>query len=160
MLYTGSVMNNKLNVPDEVKPGKNYSFWADMKVNGWVCVAALIWGASACLFPHVVKQWPIAWQVIIVLAQVGAILLWVRDLARWIRGRDELHQRITLAAILFAVSATFFFVMLWHRLDKVGFFPASKNPNASWDITTVGHRILLLALFYFLGHTIFNRRYK
>jgi hypothetical protein len=164
MFYTASVMNNKLNIPEEVIPGKNYSFWADMKVNGWAVAAALIWGASDVLFPHVVRQWLVGWRVAITVAPFLVISLWVRDLKRWIRGMDELHQRITLAAILFAVSATLFFVVLWHHLDKVGVFqailPTSKNPDARWDICTFGHSALLLTLFYFLGHTIFNRRYK
>ena len=164
MLYTGFVMNNKPNIPEEVIPGKNYSFWADMKANGWVVVAALLWGASDALFPHMVRPWPVGWQVAIAVAPFFIISFWVRDLARWIRGMDELHQRITLAATLFAVSATLFFVMLWHRLDMMGFFqailPTSKNPDACWDICTFGHSVLLLALFYFLGHAIFNRRYQ
>jgi hypothetical protein len=164
MLYTTFIMNNKLNVPEEVIPGKDYSFWADMKVNGWPVVAALIWGASDVLFPHMVRLWPIGWRVAIAVAPFLIIPLWVRDVTRWIRGMDELHQRITLAAILFAVSTTLFFVVLWHRLDKVGVFqailPTSKNPDVRWDICTFGHSALLLALFYFLGYAIFNRRYK
>ena len=164
MLYSDSIMNTKPNIPEEVIPGKNYSFWADMRVNGWVIVAVIIRGASDALFPHVVRQWPFGWRLAITMAPFLVTLLWVRDLARWIRGMDELHQRISLAAILFAISATLFFVLLWHRLDKVGFFqavfPASKNPDARWDICTFGHSVLVLALFYFLGHFIFNRRYK
>ena len=50
MLYSSFVMNNKLNTPQEVMPGKSYSFWADMKVNGWVIVAALIWGPATFCF--------------------------------------------------------------------------------------------------------------
>ena len=73
---------------------------------------------------------------------------------------DEMHRRITLASVLFAVGATFFFVMFWHRLDKAGFFEAMIPGRASWDIGTVGHAFLLLTLFYFVGHTLFNRRYK
>ena len=164
MLYTTSIMNEKLNTPQEVMPGKSYSFWADMKVNGWVIVAALIWGASDILFPHALKQWPAGWRAIVALVPFLAILLWVRDLARWIRGMDELHQRITLAAILFATSATLFFVVLWHRLVQSGFFqaffPTFKNPDTSWDFCTFGHSVLLLALFYFLGHSMLNRRYQ
>jgi hypothetical protein len=106
----------------------------------------------------------VALRTIITLAPFLVFPLWVRDLARWVRGMDELHQRITLAAILFAVSTTFFFVLLWHRLDKAGFFQsffsAGKYSDASWDICTFGHVILLLTFSYFLGHAIFNRRYK
>jgi hypothetical protein len=68
--------------------------------------------------------------------------------------------RITLAAVLFAVSATFFFVMAWHRLEAVGFFEAICPGRKSWDIGTIGHVFVLMTLFYILGHAIFNRRYK
>jgi hypothetical protein len=164
MLYTGA-MNHKPNVPDEIWLGKKeYSWRMDQKVNGWLFVAALISCASDILFLDQIKQWHVAWRTIIALAPFLAILLWARSLARWISGMDELHRRITLAAILFAASATFFFVMLWHRLDDAGvfaaIFPAGKNPNASWDIGTVGHIFLLLTFFYFLGYRIFNRRYQ
>jgi hypothetical protein len=77
---------------------------------------------------------------------------------------DEMHRRITMSAVLFSVSAAFFFVMLWHRLDKAGFFqaifPNSKNSNANWDISTLSHVFLLMTLFYFVGFSFFNRRYK
>jgi hypothetical protein len=71
-----------------------------------------------------------------------------------------LHQRITVAAMLFAVSATFFFVMLWHRLDVAGFFEVICPGRKSWDIGTIGHISLVLIFFYILGFSIFNRRYK
>jgi hypothetical protein len=38
---------------------------------------------------------------------------------------DELHRRIASEAILFTASATFFFVLVWHRLEKVGVFQAA-----------------------------------
>ena len=158
-------MNNRPNVPDEIWLGKEeYSWWTDWKVNGGLFAATLISGASDFLFPSQIKQWPIALRAIIALAPFLAIVLWVRSLSRWIRGMDELHRRITLAAILFTTSATFIFVMAWHRLDKAGVFGAifagGRNPDASWDIATVGHVFLLLTFFYFLGYRIFNRRYR
>jgi uncharacterized membrane protein len=164
-LYIVFTMDNKLNIPDEIWLGKKeYSWRMDWKVNGWLFVATLISAASDFLFIQQVKHMGIALRTIIATVPFLAILLWARALSRWIRGMDELHRRIMLAAILFAVSATFFFVMLWHRLDKAGFFqaifPAGKNPDASWDICTVGHMFLLITFFYFLGHSIFNRRYK
>jgi hypothetical protein len=123
-------------------------------------LAVLISGASDFFFAHQVKQLDVALRTLIALAPFFAILLWARSLAQWIRGMDELHRRITLAAVLFAVSATFFFVLLWHRLDEAGFFEAICPGRKSWDIATVGHVFLLMTLFYIFGHTIFNRRYK
>ena len=162
MLYTGSVMNNKPNIPDEVFLGgsKEYSWRTDLKVNGWLMLAVLMSGASDFFFARQVKQLDIALRTLIALAPFFAILLWTRSLAQWVRGMDELHRRITLAAVLFAVSVTFFFVLLWHRLEVAGFFEAICPDRKSWDIGTVGHVFLLMTLFYILGHSIFNRRYK
>lgn len=162
MLYSGSVMNNKLNVPDEIFLGgsKIYSWRTDLRVNGWLMLAVLMSGASDFFFPHQVRQLDVALRTLIALAPFFAILLWARSLAQWIRGMDELHRRITLAAVLFVVSATFFFVLLWHRLDVAVFFEAICSGRKSGDIGTVGHVFLLMTLFYILGHSIFNRRYK
>jgi len=163
MLYTHFIMNTKPNIPNEIYWGKEYSLRMDQKVNGWLIVATLISAFADVMFPHVVRQWPLGWRVGIELAEFTAIALWARALTRWIRGMDELHHRITTSAILSAVSATFFFLMLWHRLDRAGLFdtifPKSKN-GGSWDICTVGHGFLLMVLFYAIAQTIFNRGYK
>lgn len=154
-------MHAKPNVPGAIFLGnKDYSWTMDWKVNGWLFLAAVISGASDIMFPHLVRQWSLPWRMVIVLAPFGAILLWMGSLARWIRGMDEMHRRITTAAVLFAVSATFFFVTLWHGLERAGFFEALIPGRASWDINTIGHSFLLLTLFYFVGHTVFNRRYE
>jgi hypothetical protein len=158
-------MNTKPNHPDEIWLGKEeYSATKDWRVNGWLFVAAIVSGVSDILFPKVVNEWPIAVRAVVALTPFLALLLWVRSLTRWIRGMDELHRRITLAATLFTVSATFFFVLLWHRLERAGvfqtIFPAGKYSEASWDIGTVGHIFLLMTFCYFLGHRIFNRRYQ
>ena len=164
MLYTGFVMNTKPNVPGEIFLGeREYSWRADWKVNGWLFVATLISAFADIIFPHIVKQWPLGWRTGIVVAEFFAIALWAQSLVRWIRGMDEMHRRITVSAVLFSISATFFTLMLWHRLDKAGFFnaflPESKT-GVGWDICTVGHGFLLLTLFYFFSFSRFNRRYK
>jgi hypothetical protein len=116
------------------------------------------------VFRHVVRQWPAALQILIGLLPFMAILLWTRSLAGWIRGMDELQRRITVSAVLFAVSASFFVVMLWQGLHRAGLFlalgPTGKNGAASWDISTVGHVFLMLTFFYMIGHSTFNRRYQ
>jgi hypothetical protein len=150
---------NKPNLPDEIWLGREaYSAWKDLRVNGWLMAAALISGASDIVFRGAVQQWPVPWQAIVAVIPFLAILLWARNLARWIRGMDELHRRITVSAVLFATGASFFVVMLWHRLVSAGAFPAQAR--ASWDIGTLAHVFLLLTFFYFVGHRIFNRRYE
>lgn len=157
-------MKTKPNVPGEIFLGeKDYSLRADWTVNGWLLIATLISAFADIMFPHVVRDWPPASRAGIVIAQFLAIALWARALVRWIRGMDELHRRITGAAVLASLGATFFCLMLWHRLDAAGLFNAafgSTKSGGGWDICTVAHGFLLLTLFYFAGFTAFNRRYQ
>ena len=150
---------NQPNHPDEIWLGKKeYSIWTDWRVNGWLFVATIISAASDIMFPHWVRQCPVSLRAAIAAAPFLAILLWVRSLAQWIRGMDELHRRLMLSAILFATGATFFVVIFCHRLDAVGVFPSKLG--ASWDIATVGHSFLLMTCFYFLGYRVCSRRFR
>ena len=164
MLYTRFIMNHKPNVPEEIYWGKGYSLRADQKVNGWLIAAALISAFGEIMFPQAVSQWPLVGRAGLVLAEFAAIALWVRALIRWVGGMDEMHRRITKSALLSAVGGTFFFMMLWHRLDRAGLFNElfgpPKKPGVGWDICTVGHGFLLLVLFYAVAYAVFNRRYK
>lgn len=152
-------MNSKPNIPDEIDVRKgDYSFRADMKVNGWMFVALIISSASDVFFPDQIRACQLAWRVIIAVTPFLFILLWVRGLMRWTRGMDELHRRITLSVIVFAVSATFFVVALWHVLAKAGIwrtgFLGIFDPTSVWVILS------LMTAFYFHGYRIFNRRYQ
>jgi hypothetical protein len=163
MLYSSCSMNNKLNLPNEIFWGKGYSWRTDQKVNCWLGIAAIISGLADIIFAHAVKQWPLEGRVTIVLAEFLAIALWARSMTQWIRGMDELHRRITTSVMLFATGATFFFMLLWHCLNRVGLFDAlfgKPKSGASWDIGTVCHGFLLLVLFYGLAQKNFNRRYQ
>jgi len=184
MLYTGSVMNNKPNIPEETGlvtlNFRKFSFRTDMKVNGWLFVAALTNFASIMLLhsntPRIFhlqeKDWPVLIQAIIELLPMFISLLWIRDVARWIRGMDELHRRIMLEACLFAVIGTLFFVTTWNHLDKTGILKAIFQPPFPplhrWDYRQLAYLDFsqftliagLLLSFYFLGFFIFDRRYK
>jgi hypothetical protein len=154
-------MRTNPNLPDEIWLGKKeYSFRADWKVNGWLFVATLISGATDIVFRETVTHWPMPVRAMLSLLPFIAILLWARSLKFWISEMDELHRRVTVAAILSATSAAFFVVMLWHRLVVAGLFPAMNKPGASWDIGTVAHIFLLLTFFYFLSYRIAIRRFE
>jgi len=73
------------------------------------------------MFRRQVNERHIALRIVVALAPFLAILLWVRNWFRWIRGLNELHRRITVAATFFATSASFILVMIWHRLGRVVF---------------------------------------
>ena len=99
----------------------------------------------------------------IVFAEFFAIILFCRDAANWIRVMDELQRRITVELLLFSVSASFCFFLLWLRLEREGFFDAAFGRpiwNHTWGISTVAHACALLGGFFGLGFLIFKRRYK
>jgi hypothetical protein len=154
MLYTASVMNNTPNIPEELTPGKYYSFRTEMKVNGWCWLAILIsFAGEIWLLPHH-KEWPAVLRAVIALAPLAACLLWVRSVTGWIGGMDELHRRITLAACLFATTATLFVVTGLHLLFMAGVFSTDLRATAGFII------IWLACCFYIIGHGIFTRRYQ
>ncbi len=153
------------NTPDQVWIGsENYTWRNDWAVNGWLLIAALLSGAADIMFPQVVREWPVGLRAVVAVVPFLALLFWARSLARWIKGMDELHRRITVSAVLFAVSATSFVTLLWHRLDVAGAFqamvPSTVGTSGTWDIGTVGHAALLLTLFYAVGHARFSGRYQ
>jgi len=167
-------MNNKPNIPQVVLPGKNYSLLADMKINGWLFASwPIIFLSDLWLFNH--EDCPLMLRVIIALIPLAMCLLWIRGVARWIRGMDELHRRITLEACLFAITWTFFVITAWQHLKHEGILEAIFRSSHSFlGELALGFNLAglteydfyyplavsLLCSFFFLGHTIFNRHYK
>ena len=154
---------NKPNLPEELFFGKSYSFQANLKVNGWAFVAMLVSFAGDMLL-HRYQDWPVALRSIIVLAPLLPALLWVRSVAQWIRGMDELHRRVSLEACLFAAVWTLFIVTGWHVLDAAGVFQAAcfqaPRVHLASHFRSCSFPITLVMGFYFLGHVIFIRRYQ
>lgn len=145
----------KPNLPEEVQPGRQYSFRADLKANAWMWVAIAV-SAGGDLFLHQqISRLPTTWRILIALIPFLAIALWVRSLAQWISGMDELHRRITVAASLFATSATLLLITLWNALVAV-----LRDSKPAGDIGTVWLLLWLMSVFYLVGRGIFNRRYR
>ena len=163
-LYSAFVMKNGPNVPDElIMFDKEFSLWTAWKVCKWWFLAFVISAVCDMIFPEVKRQWPLALRVTVVLAEFLALVLFLFDATRFIRGMDELQRRIALAALFFSVIASFFFFLLWLRLEREGFFNAVFGPppvNGTWGISSVAHACFLLGGFYGLGFLIFKRRYK
>jgi hypothetical protein len=174
MLYTVSIMNNKPNIPEVTMPGKNYSLWIDLKVNGWlIALWPTIFMGDLRLFNH--DDCPFMFRVIIALIPPAMCLLWMRNVGRWIRGMDELHRRITIDACLFAIAWTFFIIAAGLHLKHEGILDSIfQSSHSFFGKLALGFNqagltgydfyyplaVMLLASFYFLGHFIFNRRYK
>src|SRR5207244_2530913 len=106
MLYTTRMTDTPI-LPESVRPGKHYSFRADMKLNAWAFVAVLVSILARWLL-HRHDDWGAPLQAVIALTPLLPSLLYVRSIARWISGMDELQRRIQLEACLFATTGTVF----------------------------------------------------
>jgi hypothetical protein len=155
---------NKPNLPEEIQPGPNYSFAVDCKVNAWMFVAMAISVATDLFYRHEVREWPAYLRAIAAVATLLAVLLWVRRLARWIHGMDELHRALTSATCLFATAVTFFFIAAWHQLSRMevfhAVFPGRMRAYADADLCVPWLILWLLLIFYSVGQRILTRRYR
>jgi hypothetical protein len=189
MLYTGLVMNNKPNDPEDCINLKRNSWRTDTKVNYWFFIAVAVGMANAILFhpigpplDGVLREdfliWPAGIRLIIESVPLLAGLLWPRSWTRFIRGMDELHRRITIQAWLIAALATIGFISIWPMLDAAGISGSvyyathfhgefTDKPHffpVLWlllDKPPSIFRILwLLYAFFIPGYFILIRRYK
>ncbi len=152
MLYTPGMTNTPI-LPEAVRPGKHYSFAADMRLNAWAFVAmATSMAARGLLKNH--HEWSATLQSAVALTPILPSLLYLRSIARWIGGMDELQRRIQLEACLFATTVT---VFLRTALDLLEGIAQSPRPRYSlgWEGTFAA-----IIVFYILGNLIFNRRYR
>ena len=126
-----------------------------MKLNAWALVAVLASGLARWLLHHY-PDWDPLLRAAVVLAPLLPSLLYVRSIARWIRGMDELQRRIQLEACLFATTGTVFLTTALSLLQEAGLGASVRlRHGLGWE-GTFGAVILL----YVLGNVIFNRRYR
>src|SRR5690349_19505400 len=94
MLYIAAMTTTPI-LPEAVRPGKHYSFAADMKLNAWALVDVVAsFVARGLLKNH--PNWDAPLRSVIALTPILPSLLYVRSIARWIGGMDELQRRIQL----------------------------------------------------------------
>ena len=153
MLYT-AFMNIKSVFPESVQPGKRYSFRADMKLNFWAFVAVATAFASRILAAHYPDLTAVL-RSIIILSPLLPSLLYVRSIAHWIRGMDELQRRIQLEACLFSTIGTIFLVTALDLLGAHGIHLPRLTHGLGWEGTFAS-----VIFLYVLGNIVINRRYQ
>ena len=144
-------MNNRPVLPDAVRPGKDYSFLADLKLNAWAFVAVLASFIVHWMLPRH-ADWDAPLRAALALVPLVPSFLYVRSLARWIGGMDELQRRIQLEACLFATTGAVFISVAMSLLENCGVL---QSHGLGWE-GTFGAILVL----YILGNVISNRRYQ
>jgi hypothetical protein len=160
-----------------------------VKVNYWLFIGLASGATNGILFhtlappiDGVLREdfltWPAGIRIMIESVPLLADLLWARTMARFIRGMDELHRRITIEAWLIAALATIGYLSIWPMLDAAGISGSVYYAtHFHGEFTDKPHIFLVLWLFlekppsivltlcllnafYFLGYFILIRRYK
>lgn len=148
-------MINLPTLPESVRPGKHYSFAADMKLNAWALVAVAVSIVAREMLKHH-PDWGAPWRSIVALTPMLPSLLYLRSIARWIGGMDELQRRIQVEACLFATTATVFLRTSLDLLEGAGLLQSTRlGHGLGWEGTFAA-----IIVFYILGNMIFNRRYR
>ena len=158
-------------------------------MNYWLFIGVVVGLANELLFHTIVPPfdgvlrenfltWPVGIRIIIESVPLLAGLLWARSMARFIRGMDELHRRITIEAWLIAALTTLGFLSIWAMLDASGISASvywathfhgefTDKPHfilGFWLLLdkprSIFLTLLLLNAFYILGYFILIRRYK
>ncbi|HEX3624748.1 MAG TPA: hypothetical protein VH280_04905 [Verrucomicrobiae bacterium] len=144
---------NKTTV-ESVQLGRNYSFRADVKLNAWAFVAVALSATSRIVIRHH-SEWSMWLRALVALSPLLPSLLYVRSIARWICGMDELQQRIQLGACLFATTGTIFIVLAYNILSAHGIYLPRLPHGLDWEDTFASVIVL-----YIFGNFIINRRYR
>ncbi len=146
---------NKPIFPESVQIGRHYSFSADVKLNAWALVAVAVAVLARILLVRGI-EWSSPLRAIVALSPLLPSLLYVRSIARWIRGMDELQRRIQLESCLFATTGTIFVATAVNLLGTAGVLRGTRVENGlGWE----GMFALVIA-FFVLGTAIINRRYR
>jgi hypothetical protein len=146
---------NRFILPEVVQPGRNYSFLGEVRLNMWALVALLVALVTRWLLRNH-EDWGAPLRSILAVSPLIPSLCYVRCIARWIGGMDELQRRIQLEASLFATTGTVFLATALSLLESYG-VPLSNRlqHGLGWEGTFAA----VIAL-YILGNVIINRRYR
>src|SRR5438874_9585672 len=151
MLYIARMTVRPI-LPESVRPGKHYSLQADMKLNAWALVAVLVSILARSLLQHH-PDWGAPLQSVVALTPLLPSLLYLRSIARWIGGMDELQRRIQLQSCLFATIGTIFITTTVSLLCEAGVIHSSRL-RSGYGLGWEGTFAIILVL-YLVGKTIF-----
>ena len=152
-------MHNKPNLPEEMARS-----W---KAGGhWLMLVFLTDVPGGYLTAHH-KDWPSLLPLLIASLPLVASLLYVRSTLQWIRGMDELHRQITLAAFGFATTTYLVLTGAWslliERTDILenAFHLSRAGVLERMPFTNVTCITALTYVLFGIGYAhIFNRRYQ
>ena len=156
-------MTTKLNHPDDI--GWKAKSWFDsFKAGGaWIFLVFLT-DLPGLYFIKSHSDLPLVLRAAITVVPLIFGFLYVRDVARWIRGMDELHRTLALESFTFATIVYLFMSAMWFMLAKAGVWSALvEATNIHMEQVPWNNCTFIVCLTYVLfgvGYSIFKRRYQ
>jgi hypothetical protein len=156
---------NTPNLPEDIGFGKLYgSLRGSLKAGAaWMFVVYLTDVPGDLLVRHH-PEWPLFLRALIAVIPLAATLLYVRAMARWIGGMDEMHRRVILAAFVYAAVAYLFLNVAWDLLKRAGIADAiHQSTRLHFELSPFPNCTFTICFTYLLWSTIYvalNRRYQ
>ena len=142
---------DKINTLESVTPlSGQYSCRKDLRLSKWVLVAAL----THLLATYLYRSYPDIGTSGLMTTRLTPLIpfgLWLRDLARFIRGLDELQYHLQLKVWLFAAMVTVVWGTTVNVLNEIG---------AKLDPVGLAGALCLMVFFWGVGTVISVRRYR
>ena len=157
-------MNEKLNFPEEIGCGRQYSWRASLKAGGGWMMLVFLTDLPGLFLIDQHKDWPLPLRGFVICIPLIAALLYVRSIGRWVRGMDELHRRVALDSFLFATVAYLFLAAFWFLLGSAGVWDAlAQSTGLHFERMPFSNCTFILCLtyvFFGVGYGLLNRRYQ
>jgi hypothetical protein len=163
MLYI-TIMTTKLNQPEDIGISPRACFRDSFKAGAaWMILVYLTDIPGLYVLSHH-ASWPLALRCVITLVPLLFAFQYVRSIARWIRGMDELHRALSVESFAFATVAYLFIATAWFLFGHAGLWNAiSDSTNVHleripWnDCTFI---ICMIHVLFGIGYSIFKRRFQ
>jgi hypothetical protein len=157
-------MNNRPNLPEDILRVQPHCWRASLRAGGYWMFAVFLTDVPGASVLKRYPDWPLALRTCVALIPLAAGLLYVLATARWIRGMDELHRRVSISAFLFSAVAYLVLSSAWGLLDRAGvwsfIYRANKLGFIFIDFRLPTLAIALTYVFFGVGYSVLNRRYK
>jgi hypothetical protein len=135
--------------------GVNTSWVTAFKLNAWAVVAVITLNVARIIQREFDVGTPL--RAILALAPMVPSFLYIRSIARWIRGLDELQRRIQYEAWFFATTGTLLVATSLQLLFASGVpvFGGRFATGLGWE-----EMFACVFVLWMLGCVLVNRRYR
>lgn len=157
-------MTTKLNHPDDIGWNRNALLRESFKVGAVWMFLVFLTDVPGLYFIKQHSDLPLLVRAAIAMVPLLFAFLYVRSVAKWIRGMDELHRGLAFESFTFAGVTYLFLSTAWFMLDKAGIWTALADATTihlervPWSNCTF--IICMTYVLFGAGYSNLKRRYQ